>query len=80
MAAYATEDEAIDALCLESLGYAAAAFAAKYITQRYPDLKLPGSGPSSTCKNIIFIEKTFRYVIIIKALNKDQKIVVQKNI
>ena len=48
MISYATEDDAIAGMCSESLGYAAYAFEAKYITQNYPDLKLPVSGPSYT--------------------------------
>lgn len=48
MFSYTSEDQAINAMCSESLGYAAAAFSAKYITQNYPDLSLPVSGPSFT--------------------------------
>jgi hypothetical protein len=48
MISYATEESAIAGMCSESLGYAAYAFEAKYITQNYPDLRLPVSGPSYT--------------------------------
>lgn len=48
MASYSSEDQAINGMCSESLGYAAAAFSAKYITQNYPNLSLPVSGPSFT--------------------------------
>lgn len=45
---YATEEDAIAGMCSESLGYAAYAFEAKYITRNYPDLRLPVSEPSYT--------------------------------
>lgn len=48
MFSYTSEAQAINAMCSESLGYAAAAFSAKYITQNYPNLSLPVSGPSFT--------------------------------
>ena len=48
MVSYATEDDAIAGMCRESLGCAAYAFEAKYITQTYPNLPLPVSGPPFT--------------------------------
>lgn len=48
MVSYTTGTRAINGGCSESLAIAASAFEAKYITQTYPDLSLPVSGPSYT--------------------------------
>ena len=48
MISYSNQDDAINGMCRESLGYAAYAFEAKYITQTYPNLPLPVSGPPFT--------------------------------